>query len=42
MKSFLLCFALLTAIVVGGVGIYAADASYDYALADGYGVSERR
>lgn len=37
-KAALLSFAMLSAIVVCGIGIYAADASSDHAVVDGYGV----
>ena len=39
MKAALLSFAMLAAIVVCGVGIYAADASTEHAVVDGYGVT---
>ena len=38
-KAALLSLAMLAAIVVCGVGIYAADASTDHAVVDGYGIS---
>ena len=38
-KAALLSFAMLAAIAVCGVGIYAADASNGHAVVDGYGVS---
>jgi hypothetical protein len=39
MKAALLSFAMLAAIVVCGIGIYAADASTGHAVVDGYGVT---
>ena len=39
MKAALLSLAMLAAIAVCGVGIYAADASTGHAVVDGYGVS---
>lgn len=38
-KAALLSFAMLSAIVIGGLGIYAADASSGRAVIDGYGVT---
>lgn len=38
-KAALLSLAMLAAIAVCGVGIYAADASTGHAVIDGYGVS---
>ena len=38
-KAALLSLAMLAAIAVCGVGIYAADASNGHAVVDGYGVS---
>ena len=38
-KAALLSFAMLAAIVVCGIGIYAADASGGHAVVDGYGIS---
>ena len=38
-KAALLSFAMLAAIAFWGVGIYAADASTNHAVVDGYGVS---
>lgn len=38
-KAALLSFAMLSAIVVWGAGIYAADAASGGAVIDGYGVS---
>ncbi|MGD9914866.1 MAG: hypothetical protein AB7S80_12355 [Rhizobiaceae bacterium] len=39
MKAALLTFAMLSAIVVCGLGIYSADAATDHAVVDGYGVT---
>ncbi|MBX3584714.1 MAG: hypothetical protein KF810_22800 [Rhizobiaceae bacterium] len=38
-KAALLSFAMLAAITMWGVGIYAADASSGHAAVDGYGVT---
>lgn len=38
-KAALLSFAMLAAIVIGGIGIYAADAANGHAVVDGYGVT---
>ncbi len=38
-KAALLSFAMLSAIVLGGLGIYAADAADNHNAVDGYGVS---
>jgi len=38
-KAALLTFAMLSAIVFGGLGIYAADAANDHNAVDGYGVT---
>ncbi|MEO9339522.1 hypothetical protein ABFT80_19060 [Mesorhizobium sp. SB112] len=38
LKALLLSFAMLSAIALGGFGIYSADASSDHAVVDGYGV----
>lgn len=38
-KAALLTFAMLAAIVFGGLGIYAADAANDHNAVDGYGVT---
>ncbi|MEI5681391.1 hypothetical protein AAAK29_23410 [Mesorhizobium sp. CCNWLW179-1] len=38
-KAALLSFAMLSAIVICGLGIYAADASADHNVVDGYGVT---
>lgn len=38
-KAALLTFAMISAIVIGGMGIYAADASADHIAIDGYGVT---
>ena len=38
-KAALLSLAMLAAITLWGVGIYAADASSGYAVVDGYGVT---
>ncbi|KQZ93220.1 hypothetical protein ASD64_18990 [Mesorhizobium sp. Root157] len=38
-KAALLTFAMLSAIVFGGLGIYAADAANDHNAIDGYGVT---
>ena len=37
-KAALLSFAMLSAIVVCGLGIYAADAANNHVAVDGYGV----
>jgi hypothetical protein len=37
-KAALLSLAMLGAIALGGIGIYAADASSGHAVVDGYGV----
>jgi hypothetical protein len=37
LRAALLCFAMLTAIIVCGLGVYSSDAS-DQAVVDGYGV----
>lgn len=42
MKAALLSFAMLSAIVVCGVGIYAADAANNHNAVDGYGVVSAR
>ena len=42
MKAALLSFAMLAAIVVCGVGIYAADAANNHNAVDGYGVVAAR
>lgn len=42
MKAALLTFAMLSAIVVCGLGIYSADAATDHAVVDGYGVTAAR
>lgn len=39
LKAALLSFAMLSAIVLGGIGIYAADAAADHNAVDGYGVT---
>jgi len=39
MRAAFLCFMMLSAIVVSGVGIYAAGVTADYAAVDGYGVT---
>ncbi|RJG46335.1 hypothetical protein D3Y55_20225 [Mesorhizobium sp. DCY119] len=41
-KAALLSFAMLSAIVIGGLGIYAADAAGDHNVVDGYGVTAAR
>jgi hypothetical protein len=41
-KAALLSFAMLAAIVVCGVGIYAADAANNHLAVDGYGVVAAR
>ena len=41
-KAALLSFAMLAAIVVCGVGIYAADAANNHNAVDGYGVVAAR
>jgi hypothetical protein len=38
-KAALLSLAMLSAITLWGVGIYAADASSGHAVVDGYGVT---
>jgi hypothetical protein len=38
-KAALLTFAMLSAIVFGGLGIYASDAANDHNAVDGYGVT---
>jgi hypothetical protein len=38
-KAAFLSFAMLTAIVLSGLGIYAADAANNHNAVDGYGVS---
>jgi hypothetical protein len=38
-RAALLSLAMLAAIVIGGIGIYAADASNGHAAIDGYGVT---
>ena len=38
-KAALLSFAMLAAITLWGVGIYAADAASGHAAVDGYGVT---
>ena len=38
-KAALLSFAMLSAIALGGLGIYAADASSGHAVIDGYGIT---
>lgn len=38
MKAALLSFAMLSAIALCGVGIYAADAASQHRAVDGYGV----
>jgi hypothetical membrane protein len=38
-KAAFLSFAMLSAIVLCGVGIYAADAANDHNAVDGYGVT---
>ncbi|MFU0503859.1 hypothetical protein [Pseudaminobacter sp. NGMCC 1.201702] len=39
LKAALLSFAMLSAIALGGFGIYAADAAGDHLVVDGYGVT---
>lgn len=39
MKAALLSFAMIAAICVCGVGIYAADAANGHAVVDGYGIT---
>ena len=41
MKAALLCFAMLAAIAISGIGIYGADASANHMAVDGYGVIAR-
>ena len=41
-KAALLTFAMLSAIVLGGFGIYSADAASDHNVVDGYGVTGAR
>ncbi|MFC5386643.1 hypothetical protein ACFPLB_11795 [Aquamicrobium segne] len=38
-RAVLLTFAMLSGLVMGGVGIYAADASSGHTPVDGYGVT---
>ena len=38
-KAALLSFAMLSAIALGGLGIYAADASSGHVAIDGYGIT---
>jgi hypothetical protein len=38
-KAAFLSFAMLSAIVLGGLGIYAADAASNHNAVDGYGVT---
>lgn len=38
-KAALLSFAMLSAIALWGVGIYAADAAAGHTVVDGYGVT---
>lgn len=38
-KAALLSFAMLAAIAIGGIGIYAADAANGHLAVDGYGVT---
>ncbi|MGS1095045.1 hypothetical protein ACVCNR_10725 [Aquamicrobium terrae] len=38
-KAALLTFAMLSALAIGGAGIYAADAARGHAVTDGYGVT---
>jgi hypothetical protein len=38
LKAALLSLAMVCAICVCGIGIYAADAANDHAVVDGYGV----
>ena len=38
-KATLLSFFMLSAIVLGGLGIYTADAANDHQAVDGYGVT---
>jgi hypothetical protein len=38
-KAALLSFVMLSAIVLGGLGIYAADAANNHQAVDGYGVT---
>lgn len=40
-KIALLTFAMLSGIVLGGIGIYSADAASGHAVVDGYGVTSR-
>jgi hypothetical protein len=42
LKATLLSLAMIAAICVCGIGIYAADASSDHAVQDGYGVIAKR
>jgi len=39
MKAALLSFAMIAAICVCGVGIYAADAANGHSVVDGYGIT---
>jgi hypothetical protein len=38
-KAALLSFAMLSAIVMGGLGVYAGDAANNHNAVDGYGVT---
>lgn len=38
-KAVFLSFAMLSALVLGGLGIYAADATSNHNAVDGYGVT---
>jgi hypothetical protein len=38
-KAALLSFAMLSAIMMGGLGIYAGDAASNHNAVDGYGVT---
>ncbi|WP_353647059.1 hypothetical protein [Mesorhizobium sp. WSM2240] len=42
MKAALLSFAMMSAIVLCGFGIYTATASADHVVIDGYGVTASR
>ncbi|MBA3448128.1 MAG: hypothetical protein H0T56_11065 [Pseudaminobacter sp.] len=42
LKSTLLSFAMLSAIVLCGFGIYSSDAASGHAVVDGYGVTASR
>jgi len=41
-KAAIFSFIMLSAIALGGLGIYSADASIGHGVVDGYGVSASR